>query len=120
MATAWTAMAWGSGAFHSRSNVWVVKVGDLVDDGFADQKKFATVDGLDVAYIDIGEGPPLILLHGCPFSSYEWREIIPILAKTDRLDAEVLARMGAALALQPDPPRDEAVDRLAMLVARRP
>jgi len=27
--------------------------------------------------------------------------------------------MGAALALQPDPPRDEAADRLAMLVARR-
>lgn len=41
------------------------------------------------------------------------------LAKTDRVDAEVLARMGAALALQPDPPRDEAADRLAMLVARR-
>lgn len=41
------------------------------------------------------------------------------LAKTDRVDAELLARMGAALDLQPDPPRDSAADRLAMLTSRR-
>lgn len=41
------------------------------------------------------------------------------LAKTDRVDAALLARMGAALALQPDPARDHAADRLAMLNARR-
>ncbi|HXI86199.1 MAG TPA: IS110 family transposase [Parvularculaceae bacterium] len=41
------------------------------------------------------------------------------LAKTDRVDAELLARRGAALGLKADPPRDEAADRLAMLIARR-
>lgn len=41
------------------------------------------------------------------------------LAKTDQVDAAVLARMGAALELLPDAPRNDAADRLAMLVARR-
>lgn len=41
------------------------------------------------------------------------------LAKTDRLDARVLAEMGKALALKPTPPVDPARRRLAELVARR-
>lgn len=41
------------------------------------------------------------------------------LAKTDRVDAEVLARMGRALELSPTPPPDPARERLAALVARR-
>lgn len=41
------------------------------------------------------------------------------LAKTDRVDAEVLARMGRALELVPTPPVDEERARLADLVARR-
>ncbi len=41
------------------------------------------------------------------------------LAKTDRVDAEVLARMGAALELAPTPPEDPARARLADLLARR-
>lgn len=41
------------------------------------------------------------------------------LAKTDRVDAEVLARMGRALELAPTPPEDPDRARLADLVARR-
>jgi transposase len=41
------------------------------------------------------------------------------LAKTDRIDAEVLARMGRALDLKPTPPEDPERARLADLVARR-
>ena len=41
------------------------------------------------------------------------------LAKTDRLDAAVLARMGAALQLQPDTPPEPARERLADLETRR-
>jgi transposase len=41
------------------------------------------------------------------------------LAKTDRVDAEVLARMGRALQLKPTPPVDADRARLADLVARR-
>lgn len=41
------------------------------------------------------------------------------LAKTDRVDAEVLAQMGKALELEPTPPADPDRQRLADLVARR-
>jgi transposase len=41
------------------------------------------------------------------------------LAKTDRVDAEMLARMGAALDLVPTPPEDPVRARLADLLARR-
>lgn len=41
------------------------------------------------------------------------------LAKTDRVDAQILARMGRALELSPEAPIDPAVRRLADLTARR-
>jgi pimeloyl-ACP methyl ester carboxylesterase len=34
-----------------------------------------------VAYDVFGEGPPVVLVHGTPFSSYVWRKIAPVLAK---------------------------------------
>jgi transposase len=41
------------------------------------------------------------------------------LAKTDRVDARILAQMGRALELKPTPPADPARRRLADLIARR-
>lgn len=41
------------------------------------------------------------------------------LAKTDKVDAQILVRMGKALGLQPDRQLDHATDRLAMLTTRR-
>ena len=41
------------------------------------------------------------------------------LAKTDKVDAQILARTGTALGLQPDRQLDHATDRFAMLTARR-
>lgn len=37
--------------------------------------------GGKVAYEVFGDGPPLVLVHGTPFSSYVWRNIIPELTK---------------------------------------
>ena len=93
-AVAWLSMAWGSGTFLSRDGTWAVEQGAVVNDGFAAQKKFIEVGGVKVAYIDVGQGPPLILLHGCPFSAYEWRDIIPILAKAHRVIAPDLIGLG--------------------------
>src|SRR5688572_7072818 len=42
------------------------------------------VRGLRVAYRAAGEGPPVVLLHGWPTSSYLWRGVIPALAGAGR------------------------------------
>jgi pimeloyl-ACP methyl ester carboxylesterase len=47
-----------------------------------------------VAYRDEGEGPPLLLLHGCPFSSFIWRKVIPILSPHVRCIAPDLLGLG--------------------------
>lgn len=54
-----------------------------------------------------------------PRQAREFARACGILAKTDRVDAEVLARMGRALGLKPTPPTDPDRARLADLVARR-
>jgi len=38
-----------------------------------------------IRYGVVGAGPPLVLIHGTPFSSYEWRRIIPCLAGNHRV-----------------------------------
>ena len=38
--------------------------------------------GDTVRYEVFGEGPPLVLVHGTPFSSYVWRKVVPALAQT--------------------------------------
>lgn len=54
-----------------------------------------------------------------PRQAREFARATGKLAKTDRVDAEVLARMGRALELRPTPPADPDRQRLADLVARR-
>jgi pimeloyl-ACP methyl ester carboxylesterase len=39
-------------------------------DPFSAEKRFIHVGGARVAYYEQGSGPPLLLLHGCPFSSF--------------------------------------------------
>src|SRR3954449_96033 len=36
-----------------------------------------TVDGLKIHYVDEGEGPPVVFLHGEPTWSFLWRKVIP-------------------------------------------
>ena len=54
-----------------------------------------------------------------PRQAREFARATGRLAKTDRVDAEILARMGRALDLEPTPPTDPDLARLADLVARR-
>jgi haloalkane dehalogenase len=48
---------------------------DLPDFPFA--PNYAEVDGLRMAYVDEGEGPPVVFWHGEPTWSYLWRKVIP-------------------------------------------
>jgi pimeloyl-ACP methyl ester carboxylesterase len=50
-----------------------------------------------VAYHDEGEGPPVLLLHGFPASSWQWREFLPLLAARFRVIAPDLPGAGASI-----------------------
>jgi pimeloyl-ACP methyl ester carboxylesterase len=51
-------------------------------DQFSLAKRFVHVGDARVAYADQGEGPAVLLLHGCPFSSFVWRNVIPRLVES--------------------------------------
>ncbi len=57
-------------------------------------KKRVNVHGLDMAYVEVGSGDPIVFLHGNPTSSYLWRNIIPHLAERGRCIAPDLIGMG--------------------------
>jgi len=46
-------------------------------DEFSAKKRSVAVGNARVAYYEAGAGDALLLLHGCPFSSYIWRGVSP-------------------------------------------
>ena len=61
-----------------------------------DTQRTLEVDGLTVAYVGEGQGPPLLLLHGWPTSSSLYRAITPVLAKDHRVVVPDLPGFGAS------------------------
>jgi haloalkane dehalogenase len=57
-------------------------------------KKKITVKGKQMAYVEMGEGAPIIFQHGNPTSSYLWRNIMPHLQDQGRCIAIDLIGMG--------------------------
>ncbi|MDH4013392.1 MAG: haloalkane dehalogenase [Chromatiales bacterium] len=60
----------------------------------AHPKQKVEVLGKQMAYVEIGEGDPIVFLHGNPTSSYLWRNIMPLLADQGRCIAPDLIGMG--------------------------
>ena len=58
------------------------------------EKQYAEIEGLQMAYVDVGEGDPIVFLHGNPTSSYLWRNVMPHLEGRGRLIAPDLIGMG--------------------------
>ena len=58
------------------------------------EKRRVDINGLAMAYVEVGEGDPIVLLHGNPTSSYLWRNIIPHLSGLGRCIAPDLIGMG--------------------------
>jgi haloalkane dehalogenase len=56
----------------------------------------------EMAYVDVGEGDPIVFLHGNPTSSYLWRNVIPHVQHLGRCIAPDLIGMGESDKL-PDP-----------------
>jgi haloalkane dehalogenase len=50
--------------------------------------------GSEMSYVDVGNGPAVVLLHGNPTSSYLWRNVIPHLSGNFRCLAPDLIGMG--------------------------
>lgn len=57
-------------------------------------RKRVAVHGAEMSYIDVGEGDPVVFLHGNPTSSYFWRNVIPHVAPAARCLAPDLIGMG--------------------------
>lgn len=58
------------------------------------RKKHADVDGIRMAYYEVGHGDPIVFLHGNPTSSYLWRKVIPHVQHLGRCIAPDLVGMG--------------------------
>lgn len=66
----------------------------MISATFPYQKQHQPVLGLEMAYIDEGQGQPIVFLHGNPTSSYLWRNIIPYVETLGRCIAPDLIGMG--------------------------
>ena len=77
------------------------------------QKTFKTINGKSIAFVDVGEGEPIVLLHGNPTSSYLWRNVIPHLEGMGRVIAPDLIGQGDSDKL----PASDGPDRYSFQVA---
>ena len=67
-------------------------------------KRRCTVQGRQMAYVEMGSGAPIVFLHGNPTSSYLWRNVMPHLADQGRCIAPDLIGMGDSDKLEPSGP----------------
>jgi haloalkane dehalogenase len=61
---------------------------------FRSTRKFINTDQGRIAYVDRGEGPAALFLHGFPLNSFQWRGVIPQLSATRRCVAPDLLALG--------------------------
>jgi haloalkane dehalogenase len=66
----------------------------MISAAFPYHKRRLRVLGSEMAYVEVGEGDPIVLLHGNPTSSYLWRNVIPHLQPLGRCIAPDLIGMG--------------------------
>lgn len=77
------------------------------------EKSQIEVNGKKIAYIEVGEGDPIVLLHGNPTSSYLWRNVIPELQNIGRVIVPDLIGQGDSEKI----PASEGEDRYSFHVA---
>jgi len=58
------------------------------------QRRRVAVLDTEMSYVDVGQGEPIVFLHGNPTSSYLWRNIIPYVSEYGRCLAPDLVGMG--------------------------
>jgi haloalkane dehalogenase len=65
-----------------------------LDAQFPFEKRRLDIDGVPMGYVDVGEGDPIVFLHGNPTSSYLWRNVMPHIVPLGRCIAPDLVGMG--------------------------
>jgi len=66
----------------------------MISAAFPYQKQRRRILGSEMAYMEVGKGDPIVLLHGNPTSSYLWRNVLPHLQSLGRCIAPDLIGMG--------------------------
>jgi haloalkane dehalogenase len=66
----------------------------MTSTAFQQRKQRRRVLGREMAYVEVGTGDPIVLLHGNPTSSYLWRNVLPHLQSRGRCIAPDLIGMG--------------------------
>lgn len=94
MFAGWCVLAVQAGVFIGDRSIVTASTSDPEVEAFSKRKQYIDVAGTQVAYIDEGTGDPVILLHGCPFHSYEWKDVIPRLSPHYRVIAPDLLGLG--------------------------
>jgi haloalkane dehalogenase len=67
---------------------------DMISAAFPYRKQRRRVLGSEMAYVEVGEGDPIVFVHGNPTSSYLWRNVLPHLQSRGRCIALDLIGMG--------------------------
>lgn len=59
---------------------WVRAPADLLTSDRTDlmQPRHLEVDGVPIRWLESGDGPPVVLIHGIPTSPALWRHVVPL------------------------------------------
>src|SRR3974377_492467 len=68
----------------------------MISAAFPYEKNRRRILGSEMAYVEVGEGDPIVFLHGNPTSSYLWRNVLPHLQQRGRCMPPDLIGMGAS------------------------
>jgi pimeloyl-ACP methyl ester carboxylesterase len=67
---------------------------NMISAAFPYQKQRRRVLGREMAYVEVGQGDPIVLLHGNPTSSFLWRNVLPYVQPLGRCIVPDLIGMG--------------------------
>jgi haloalkane dehalogenase len=67
---------------------------NVISAAFPYRKQRRRILGTEMAYVEVGKGDPIVLLHGNPTSSYLWRNVLPYLQRLGHCIAPDLIGMG--------------------------
>ena len=90
--------------------------GDIAYEGFDYESNFVELpDGLEMHYLDEGEGDPVVMLHGLPTQAYLWRNVIPSVSDTNRVVVPDHLNFGLSDKTEPLTPKQHS-ERFAQFV----